>query len=126
MQVGRDVARRILGRRVELRLARLRLAVLAVVEPVNGDAVLAVDLGLAVRLDLLLPGLAGHLHDGTFEVLLVVGFHRVLPVVASVAVDFSDHLDDQGVGMRVRVRVRRWRRRRGVVVRRRKRLRRRR
>lgn len=117
---------------MEFSLARLG-SKFTIVKSINGDAVFAIDLCLTIGHDLLATCLACHLHNSTFEVLLVVGLLWVFPVIASVAVDFSDHLDYQWVvvGMRMgvmdrwwwrsvvvwrRVGLGRWRWRRFVVV----------
>lgn len=111
MQVGGDGAERMLRCRVELGSACLG-AILGVVEARDGDAVFAVDLGGSIGLDQLFAGLACHLHYSTFEVFLVVGFDRVSPIIALVAINFPDNLNDQ-----VRVMMVDWRRRRCVVIR---------
>ena len=65
MEWGRDVAWGALGGGVELGRAGLA-AIFGVVEALDGDAVLAVDLGLAIGLDLLVTGLASHFNHRAY------------------------------------------------------------
>lgn len=96
VEICGDVARRVLRRAVEFGHTSVD-PIHAVVEPWNNDAVFAVDFGGAICHYFLLAGLTRHLHDSTFKMLLVMRLFWVAPVIASVAVDFSDHLNNHGV-----------------------------
>lgn len=93
---------------MELSLASL-LAVFTIIEAVHGNAVFSIDLGCTVCFNLLVAGLACYFHNSSFEVFLVMGLFGVSPVIASVAINFTDYLDNGMVWVWVWVRIRsRW------------------
>lgn len=87
-------------------------SIFGIIKSFNSYAIFSINLSGTIALDFLVTNLACHLNNSTFEVLLVMGFLWVFPVIASVAIDFSDNLNDQGMMRRI-VRSRWWR---GSVV----------
>lgn len=96
VQIGWNVAFGVLRCLVELSYAGLG-SIFPILKPFQCDAVLSIDLGCSICHNLLLTSLACNLHYSSLEVFLVMGFLWVVPVVASVAVNFSDYLNHHGV-----------------------------
>lgn len=88
-------------------------SIFGIIKSFNSNTKLAINLSGTIALDFFVTSLACHLNNSTFEVLLVMGFLWVFPVITSVAVDFSYNLNNQGVMRRI-VRSRWWRR--SVVI----------
>lgn len=67
----------------------------------NRNAVFSIVLGLPIRHNFFVTSHTSNFHSRPFEVFLVMGLLWIVPVIAPIAIDFSDHLDDQWVVGRV-------------------------
>ena len=86
---------------MELGLASLS-SIFGIVKSFNCDAKFSIDFGFSVSCDLLFSNLASHFHNSIFEMFLVVRFYWIAPVIAPVAVNFTNDLDYEWVGVGVR------------------------
>jgi hypothetical protein len=101
---------------MKLSLASL-CSILSIFKAFHCNAVFTIDFCSAISLDRFVACFTCYFYDRSFQVLLVVRLFRIVPIITSVAIHFTNNLHYKWVRVRVMV----WWRRRSVIVWRRRR-----